>query len=50
MPDRLVVLPQYVMPKHAMTALAGVIASRRWGRVTTFLIRCFVAKYGVDMS
>ena len=50
MPDRLVVLPQYVMPKHAMTALAGSIASCRGGRLTTALIRWFVAKYGVDMS
>lgn len=50
MPDRLVVLPQYVMPKRAMTALAGVIASRRGGRLTTGLIRWFVAAYGVDMS
>jgi phosphatidylserine decarboxylase len=50
MSDRLVVLPQYVLPKRAITALAGFIASRRWGRLTTALIRWFVEKYGVDMS
>jgi phosphatidylserine decarboxylase len=50
MPDRLVVLPQYVMPKQAMTQLAGALASRRGGRWTTSLIRRFIAKYGVDMS
>jgi len=38
------------MPKQAMTVLAGIIASRRGGRLTTELIRRFVAKYGVDMS
>ena len=50
MSDRLLVLPQYVMPKQAMTALAGAIAAYRGGRVTTALIRYFVNKYGVDMS
>jgi phosphatidylserine decarboxylase len=50
MSDRLVVFPQYVLPKRPITALAGFIASRRWGRLTTALIRWFVAKYGVDMS
>jgi phosphatidylserine decarboxylase len=50
MSDRLLVLPQYVMPKQAMTALAGAFASRRAGGLTTAAIRAFVAKYGVDMS
>jgi len=50
MADRLLVLPQYVMPKQAMTALAGAFASRRAGAVTTAAIRAFVAKYRVDMS
>ena len=43
-------MPQYVLPKQAMTSLAGAFASRRAGRVTTAAIRAFVAKYGVDMS
>ena len=50
MPDRLLVLPQYVMPKQAMTRLAGAFASRRAGALTTAAIRAFVAKYRVDMS
>lgn len=50
MRHRLRVLPQYVLPKHAMTTLAGAFASRRAGRITTAAIRAFVAKYGVDMS
>jgi phosphatidylserine decarboxylase len=50
MSDRLRVLPQYVMPKQAMTRFAGAVASRPGGRMTTALIRAFVAQYGVDMS
>ena len=49
MSDRLAVLPQYLMPKQALTALAGRIASARGGARTTRLIRWFVGKYGVDM-
>ena len=48
--DRLRVMPQYVLPKQAMTSLAGAFASRRAGRVTTAAIRAFVTKYGVDMG
>ena len=48
--DRLKVLPQYLLPKRALTVYAGWRASRRWGGRTTKLIGDFVAKYGVDMS
>ncbi len=41
---------QHLMPKQAMTSLAGLIASARGGRLTHALIRRFVARYGVDMS
>ena len=50
MSDRLKVLPQYLLPKRALTVYAGWRASRRWGARTAKLIRGFVAKYGVDMS
>ena len=50
MSDRLKVLPQYLLPKRALTRYAGWRASRQWGVRTTNLIRGFVAKYGVDMS
>ena len=50
MSDRLRVLPQYLLPKQAMTSFAGHIARRRGGRMTTALIRTFVAQYRVDMS
>ena len=48
--DRLAVLPQYLMPKRALTAFAGRIASARAGTLTTALIRRFVARYTVNMA
>ncbi len=50
MSDRLAVLPQYLLPKQALTALAGRFASARAGRLTTAAIRRFVARYRVDMG
>ena len=50
MSDRLAVLPQYLLPKQALTALAGRIARARGGRLTTRLIKWFVRRYGVNMS
>ncbi len=50
MSDRLKVLPQYLLPKKALTAYAGWRASREWGPRTTKLVGDFVVKYGVDMS
>ena len=48
--ERLAVVPQYLMPKQAMTAFAGVVANWRGGGATAGIIRHFVAKYGVDMA
>ena len=50
MSDRLAVLPQYLLPKQALTAFAGRIACARGGRLTTRLIKWFVRRYGVNMS
>ncbi len=50
MSDRLKVLPQYLLPKKALTAYAGWRASREWGPRTTKLIAGFAQKYGVDMA
>lgn len=50
MSDRLAVLPQYVLPKQALTALAGRVANAQRGAKTTRLIAWFVRRYGVDMS
>jgi phosphatidylserine decarboxylase len=48
--DRLKVLPQYLMPKQAMTSFAGRVAGAKGGSMTTRLIRWFVGKYGVNMD
>jgi len=48
--DRFKVLPQYVLPKQALTTFAGRVAGHRGGKVTTRLIRWFVGKYGVNMD
>jgi len=48
--DRLAVLPQYLLPKQALTRLAGAFASHRGGAVTTAVIRRFIARYGVNMA
>ena len=50
MSDRLAVLPQYLLPKQALTQLAGAVARRRGGAFTTALIRWFVGRYGVNMA
>jgi phosphatidylserine decarboxylase len=48
--DRFAVLPQYLLPKQALTRFAGWVASRERGWVTTEIIRRFVAKYQVNMD
>ena len=50
MSDRSAVLPQYLFPKQALTNFAGWVAGKERGAVTTWIIRRFVAKYGVDMG
>ena len=50
MSDRLAVLPQYLIPKQALTALAGKLASKEAGSLTTSVIRWFVGRYKVNMA
>ncbi|WP_343729386.1 archaetidylserine decarboxylase [Duganella sp.] len=50
MSDRLAVLPQYLLPKGALTNLAGRVAGARAGNRTTWLIRWFVGRYNVNMA
>ena len=50
MSDRLAVLPQYLIPKQAITMLAGTLASAQAGGLTTSVIRWFVGRYGVNMA
>lgn len=47
---RIAVWPQYILPKQALTAFGGWVATRRWDAATTQLIAWFVNKYQVDMS
>ncbi len=48
--DRMAVLPQYLLPKQALTLLAGEIARARGGALTTRLIRWFIDRYRVNMA
>ncbi|MBC3921079.1 phosphatidylserine decarboxylase [Undibacterium sp. CY18W] len=50
MSDRLAVLPQYLLPKQALTIFAGKVANAEAGKLTTRLIQWFVGKYQVNMS
>ena len=47
--DRLAVLPQYLIPKQALTLLAGRIARAQGGAITTHLITWFAQRYSVNM-
>ncbi len=48
--DRLAVLPQYLLPKLALTRLAGAVAHWRGGALSTAMIHRFVRRYAVDMA
>ena len=48
--ERLAVLPQYLLPKQALTQIAGRVASWPGGRATTALIDWFVQRYQVNMA
>jgi phosphatidylserine decarboxylase len=48
--DQLAVLPQYLIPKQALTTLAGKLASAQAGGLTTSVIRWFVGRYDVNMA
>ncbi len=50
MSDRLAVLPQYLLPKQALTRLMGTLAGLEGGSLTTAVIRWFIQRYQVNMS
>ncbi|MGP1630397.1 MAG: archaetidylserine decarboxylase, partial [Giesbergeria sp.] len=50
MSDEFAVFLQRLLPKQALTVLAGRIASARAGWFTTALVRAFVAHYEVNMA
>jgi len=44
------IITQYLIPKQAITALAGKLAHLQGGSVTTTVIRWFVKRYNVNMA
>ena len=48
--DRLAVVPQYFIPKQALTSFAGWVAGQQWGNVTTAIINRFARRYNVNMA
>jgi phosphatidylserine decarboxylase len=48
--NTLAVLPQYLLPKKALTIFAGWVAGAHGGRFTAALIRWFVERYNVNMA
>ncbi len=48
--SKLKVLTQYIIPKQAITALAGKLAQAEAGKLTTAVIRWFVQRYQVNMA
>lgn len=50
MPERIAILTQHLLPKQALTQLAGRFAGARAGWLTRAAIRRFVRRYRVDMT
>jgi phosphatidylserine decarboxylase len=48
--DLLKALPQYLIPQHRLTALAGCVAESKNNRIKNYLIEHFIKKYQVNMS
>ena len=47
---KLSIFLQYILPKQAITVLAGKLASKQCGALTTKVIAWFVARYKVNMA
>lgn len=48
--DSIKILFQYILPKHLLSRLVGMLAAAKAGAVTTLLIKLFIKQYKVDMS
>lgn len=48
--DLLKTIPQYIIPKHGLTALAGCLADVKNPSVKNYIIQRFINKYQVNMS
>ena len=44
------IILQYLLPKQSITALAGQLANKQCGALTTKIIAWFVKRYGVNMA
>ena len=47
---QLSIIMQYILPKQAITTLAGILASKQCGALTTKVIAWFVKRYNVNMN
>lgn len=50
MSKKLAVWLQYLLPKHGITILAGILANKEAGAVTTVVIQWFIKRYQVNMA
>lgn len=48
--DQLKITLQYVLPKHLISRLVGLLAAARLGFVSHALIRMFIKAYGINMA
>jgi phosphatidylserine decarboxylase len=48
--DTLFVMTQFLLPKQWLTQMAGWLANKKAGRLTTAVIRWFIQRYGVQMA
>ena len=48
--ERVSVAAQHLLPKQALTQVAGAIACMNGGAATTALVRWFIGRYGVNMA
>jgi phosphatidylserine decarboxylase len=48
--ERLAVAAQHLLPKQALTSMAGAFARWQGGALTTSVIRWFIGRYGVNMA
>ncbi|WP_144393934.1 archaetidylserine decarboxylase [Pleionea sediminis] len=48
--DHLKTIPQYLIPQHGLSVLAGKLADKKNLRIKNWVIKTFAKHYGVDMS
>jgi phosphatidylserine decarboxylase len=48
--NQLKIIGQYLLPKHLVSRLTGFLAAAEAGKLTTILIKLFIARFKIDMS